>query len=244
LVEEVSKDFGGLQALKGITLELRAGERRAIIGPNGAGKTTLFNLITGVVAPSSGEIYLFGEQVTGMPVHRRAAMGVARTFQITTLFPTLTVEENLLLGLQAQKTCRFVLHRPISSFDHLLSSAQEILDTWGFWERRNTELRNLSYGEQREMEIVMALAQEPKLLLLDEPTSGLAPAETARVCTMISSLPGEITVLLIEHDMDVTFDLAERISVLHLGELVAEGTPEEVRQDTNIQQIYLGTQAS
>ncbi|MBI4322126.1 MAG: ABC transporter ATP-binding protein [Chloroflexi bacterium] len=243
VIQGVTKSFGGLRALDGINLSLNHGERRALIGPNGAGKTTLFHLVTGVHSPSSGKILLFGKDATRMPIHKRAALGVARTFQITNLLPTLTLLENIILSLQAYAPCRFVLHRPVSSFDYLYSQAREILEAWDLWERRNYEVRSLSYGEQRELEIVMALAQRPKLLLLDEPTSGLSPAETASVTKMLRSLPPEVTVLLIEHDMDVAFDLVERMSVLHLGRMVAEGSTDEVRQDKTVQEIYLGSQA-
>lgn len=242
-VEGVSKGFGGLQALDRISLSLLAGERRALIGPNGAGKTTLFHVITGVHAPSAGKVWLFGKDVTRMPEHRRAALGMARTFQITNLLRTLTVQENILLALQAQEPCRFVLHRSVSSYGYLYTQAREILEAWELWERRDMAVHNLSYGEQRELEIILALAQRPKLLLLDEPTSGLSAGETASVARMVRKLPRDVTVLLIEHDMDITFDLAESISVLHMGKLVAEGTTDEIRQDQTVQQIYLGGHA-
>ena len=242
IINNVSKAFGRLQALDGISLTLMYGERRALIGPNGAGKTTLFHIISGILAPSSGKILIFGRDASRLPVHRRAALGVARTFQITNLLPTLSVLENILLSLQAHEPYRFVIYRPIASFGSLFLRAREILKTWGFWDWRDTEVRSLSYGEQRELEIVMALAQRPKLLLLDEPTSGLSPSETASVTRMVRNLPRDVTMLLIEHDMDVIFDIADRISVLHLGRLVAEGSTEEIRQDRTVRQIYLGSQ--
>jgi branched-chain amino acid transport system ATP-binding protein len=241
IIINVSKAFGRLQALDGISLTLTHGERRALIGPNGAGKTTLFHVISGILAPSSGKILIFGQDASRLPVHRRAALGVARTFQITNLLPTLSVLENILLSLQAHEPYRFVIHWPMASFGSLFLRAREILKTWGLWDWRNTEVRSLSYGEQRELEIVMALAQRPKLLLLDEPTSGLSPTETASVTRMVRNLPRDVTMFLIEHDMDVVFDLADRISVLHLGRLVAEGSTEEIRQDRTVQQIYLGS---
>ncbi|MGA2466226.1 MAG: ABC transporter ATP-binding protein [Thermodesulfobacteriota bacterium] len=241
VINNVSKAFGCLQALEGISLSLMHGERRALIGPNGAGKTTLFHIVSGILAPSSGKILIFGHDVSRLPIHKRAALGVARTFQITNLLPTLSVLENILLSLQAHEPYRFVIHRPIASFGPLFLRAREILETWGLWDWRDTEVRSLSYGEQRELEIVMALAQRPKLLLLDEPTSGLSPSETVRVTKMVQNLPGDVTMLLIEHDMDVVFDLVDRISVLHLGRLVAEGSTEEIRQDRTVQQIYLGS---
>jgi branched-chain amino acid transport system ATP-binding protein len=242
VVDSVSIAFGGLQVLEGVTLRLRHVERRALIGANGAGKTTLFHLISGILAPSSGKIWLFGKDITGLPVHKRATMGVARTFQITNLLSTLSVLENIVLSLEAQASCRFILHRPISHFNDLFLKAREILETWGLWERRDIEVHSLSYGEQRELEILMALAQQPKLLLLDEPSSGLSSAETINVIRMLHNLPQNVTVLLIEHDMDVAFDVADRISVLHLGRLIAEGSPEDIRQDETVKQIYLGSQ--
>lgn len=244
VVEAVSKSFGGLQALEGVSLDLAEGERRAIIGANGAGKTTLFHLISGIHQPTTGRIYLFGRDVTRMSIHGRATLGLARTFQITNLFPSLTVLENVLLAIQSHEPHRFVIHRMMGSYKAQHAAAHELLEQWGLRAKADTEVRHLSYGEQRELEIIMALAQKPKLLLLDEPTSGLSSAETASVTRMIQSLSREITVLLIEHDMDVVFDLVERITVLHLGRLVADGKPDEIRRDQRVQEIYLGVQTS
>jgi branched-chain amino acid transport system ATP-binding protein len=243
VIDNLSKSFGGLPALDGIKMNLNRGERRVLIGPNGAGKTTLFNLISGLLSPSCGRIWIFGKDVTRMSIHKRAALGVARTFQITNLLTNLSVLENILLPLQARKPCRFVLHRPMSSFDHLYWKAREILELWELWEDRDKKVHSLSYGQQRGLEIVMALAQQAKLLLLDEPTSGLSPAETTSVVKMLYNLPQDVTILVIEHDMDVAFGLADMISVLHLGRLVAEGSVGEIRQNHTVQQIYLGKQA-
>jgi len=240
VIEGVSKHFGGLQALEKINLCLNPGERRALIGPNGAGKTTLFHLASGVFPPSSGKIWLFGKDMTRAPVHKRCKLGMSRTFQITSLFRSLSVLENIILSLQARDPCRFVLHRSVASFNHLFLQAQEILEVWNLWERRDAKVRSLSYGEQRALEVIMAIAQRPKLLLLDEPTSGLSLAETASITQILQKLPRDVTILLIEHDMDMVFDLAETISVLHLGRIVAEGTPSEIREDRMVQQIYLG----
>ena len=242
VAKQVSKRFGGLQALQAVDLTLQHGERRALLGPNGAGKTTLFHLISGTFAPTSGSIMLFGQDVTRMPVHKRARLGMARTFQITNLLPTLSVLENTIMALQASAPCRFVLHRRVSSYDHLFSQARKILEEWDLWARRDVEVRSLSYGEQREIEIIMALAQRPRLLLLDEPTSGLSAAETARVTQMIQDLPRDVTVVLIEHDMDVAFDIVDNMSVLYQGTIIAEGKPEEIRRDHTVQQIYFGSQ--
>ncbi len=240
-VEGLTKDFGGLRAVDHLTLLVYPGERRAIIGPNGAGKTTLFNILTGLLPPSSGRISFFGRDVTRLPTHRRAQLGLARTFQITTLFPHLTVLESALLAVQASDSVRFTLHRPATAYPHLFERAEVLLKEWGLFERRDVVTQHLSYGEQRQVELVLALAGSPKVLLLDEPTAGLSAAETASVSTMIRRLPRDITILLIEHDMDVAFDLVDRITVLFQGRTLAQGTKEEIRKNPEVMEIYLGT---
>lgn len=242
VVEKLSKNFGGLQALDNLSLEIQQGEQRAIIGPNGAGKTTLFNLISGQLSPSSGRIYLFDQDVTTLPPYKRAALRLARTFQITNLFPNLTVMENMLLAVQALDSVKFSLCRPITTYHHILGRAQSLLEERNLWDKRNALIRNLSYGDQRQMEILLALAGEPKLLLLDEPTAGLSAAETQQVVSMIRHLDPSITVLLIEHDMDVVFQVAQHMTVLHQGKLLADGSPEEVRKDLQVMEIYLGAE--
>ncbi|HLB11942.1 MAG TPA: ABC transporter ATP-binding protein [Dehalococcoidia bacterium] len=242
-VEGISKNFGGLQALMGVNLTLQEGERRAIIGPNGAGKTTLFHLVSGVLLPSSGRIHLFGQDVTRKPPYRRAALGLARTFQINNLFPNLTVKDNIVLSVQAREKSRFSLFTPMTSYRHVYSKAEGFMEQWGLADKAEALVRNLSYGDQRVLEVVMALAQEPKLLLLDEPTGGLSPAETATVTSMLKQLPPQITVLLIEHDMDVAFAMADRVTVFHVGQVLAEGSPAEVRDNPKVQEIYLGRPA-
>ena len=239
-VEGLVKDFGGLRALDGVTLRVEGGERRAIIGPNGAGKTTLFNIITGLLPPTAGSILFSGEDVTALPPHRRAQLGLSRTFQITTLFPKLSVRGNVLLAVQAGDPVRFKLHRPLESYPHLLRGADALLERWGMQDRATVPVRLLSHGEQRQVEILLALALRPRVLLLDEPAAGLSPGETAALSGIIRGLSREITILLIEHDMDVAFTLADRVSVLHYGRVVAEGSPEAVRQDPQVAAIYLG----
>ena len=241
-IEALSKNFGGLQALYDLSLEVQPGERRAIIGPNGAGKTTLFHLIGGQLSPSSGRISLFGREVTKLPPFRRAALGLARTFQIITLFLDLTVMENMLLAVQALDSVRFVLYRPLTGYRNIVSQARSLLEQWNLWEKRRTLVRHLSYGEQRQLEILLALAQMPRVLLLDEPTAGLSPVETQQVVAMIQHLDPSITVLLIEHDMDVAFQVAQRITVLHYGRLLADGPPEAIRKDSTVAEIYLGVE--
>ncbi len=240
VVEHVSKYFGGLQVLSDISLEVRAGERRVLLGPNGAGKTTLFNLISGLLAPSSGAISLFGKDVTGLSSHKRAAMGMGRTFQITNLFLNLTIEENLLLSLKAVDTGNRFFLMPLRSDKRLRSRAETLLEQSGLQERQHITVRNLSYGEQRQVEVMMALAQNPTLLLLDEFTSGLSAAEIITVTRVLGALPRDITLLLIEHDMDVAFELGEFFTVLHMGTMFAEGSREEIKANKKVQEIYLG----
>ncbi len=239
-VQALSKNFGGLRAIRGISLEIEEGERRAIIGPNGAGKTTFFHLISGFLFPSSGRLSLFGSEVTHLQAHQRAALGMARTFQVTNLFQKLTLFENILLGVQAMKRTRFCFFRRVTSFRNIISEAERLLKEWDLWGKKDALVKNLSYGEQRQIEVIMALATKPRLLLLDEPTAGLSPAETILVTSIIKGLPREITTLLIEHDMDVAFDIAEKITVLHFGSILAEGSPGQIKGNPKVTEIYLG----
>ena len=239
-VEALSKNFGGLRAIRDVSLEIEEGERRAIIGPNGAGKTTLFHLISGFLFPSSGHVYLFGRDVTNLQAHQRAALGMARTFQVTNLFQKLTLFENILLGVQAVKGARFCFYRTVSSFREMILEAERVLKEWNLWEKRGVLLKNLSYGEQRQVEVIMALTTKPRLLLLDEPTAGLSPAETASVTSIIKGLPREITTILIEHDMDVAFEIAEKVTVLHFGSVLADGPLEQIKGNPKVTEVYLG----
>ena len=239
-VQALSKNFGGLRAIRDISLEIEEGERRAIIGPNGAGKTTFFHLISGFLFPSSGHLSVFGTEVTHLQAHQRAALGMARTFQVTNLFQKLTLFENIFLGVQAMKWTRFCFYRRVKAFRDIVYETERLLKEWNLWEKKNTPLKNLSYGEQRQIEVIMALATKPRLLLLDEPTAGLSPAETILVTSIIKGLSREITTLLIEHDMDVAFDIAEKITVLHFGSILAEGSPEQIKGNPKVTEIYLG----
>lgn len=240
VLEDLTKNFGGLTAVDHVNLEIQARERRVIIGPNGAGKTTLFNLISGQFPPSQGRILHFGKDVTRLPIHQRTAMGIARTFQITNLFPNLTVLQNLCLAAQGLEATKYVMYRPISSYPYLSEKAQKILEEVGLWDKRDTLIKNLSHGEQRQIEIAMALIGKPRLLLLDEPTAGLSPAETHSFTDILKKLDPDMTILLIEHDMDVAFEFAENITVLHQGSLIASGKKEEIRANRTVQEIYLG----
>jgi branched-chain amino acid transport system ATP-binding protein len=239
-VDRLSHAFGGLRALDGVTLAVEVGERRVILGPNGAGKTTLFNLITGLLSAQAGTIHLFDHDVSALAPYRRARLGLGRTFQITTLFPRLTVRESVLLAVQGADSARFSLLRPASAYRHLGPRAEGLLAEWGLADRGDVPTHELSYGEQRQVELLLALAGRPRALLLDEPTAGLSAVETAAVVTMIERFPRDVTVLLIEHDMDVALALADRVTVLHQGRVLAEGTRDEVRRDARVAEIYLG----
>ncbi len=227
--------------MREVTLEVSPGERKAIIGPNGAGKTTLFNLITGVFPPSSGEIILFGKEVTRWPPHKRTALGMARTFQITSLFPKLTVLDNVLLALAGVGRAKLVMWRPLSSYEKFQNRARELLDGAGYWDRRDVQVRNLSHGEQRQIEVLLGLASDPKLLLLDEPAAGLSSGESREMAEFLKRLDPSLAILLIEHDMDVVFDVVSSISVLHFGAVVEQGSAAAIKRSERVQQIYLGT---
>lgn len=239
-VDRVSRVFGGLQAVRDVSFDVEPGARLAIIGPNGAGKTTLFNLISGELPCTGGRIVAFERDITRLQAHRRAAAGLGRTYQLTNLFPRLTVLENLLLAAQALQRVRYVALRPIRIYAQLYERARTLLEPLGLWEVRDVPVAELSYGDQRQLEIALALATQPRILLLDEPTAGLSPAETQHVLRIIRGLPREITILLIEHDMAVVFGVCERIVVLHQGEVVAAGAPDAVARDARVQEIYLG----
>jgi branched-chain amino acid transport system ATP-binding protein len=240
-LKALSKSFGGLAAVRDVTLEISPGERKAIIGPNGAGKTTLFNLITGVFPSSSGSIVLFGKDVTGWPPHRRTALGMARTFQITSLFPKLTVLDNVLLAIAGVGRTKLVMWRPLASYEKFLSKARQLLESAGYWDRRGVQVRNLSHGEQRQIEVVLGLASDPRLLLLDEPAAGLSSGESREMAEFLKRLDPSLAILLIEHDMDVVFDVVSSISVLHFGAVVETGSCENIKASERVQQIYLGT---
>jgi len=239
-VTALCKVFGGLKAVDSVALSVEQGERRALIGPNGAGKTTLFNLISGDLPPTSGRISLFGRDVTHLPPHRRAALGIARTYQITNLFPSLTVLENLLLAVQALERTKLVLLRPVTSYAHLYARARATLESVGLGDKEAEVVKNLSHGEQRQMEIAMALAGRPRLLLLDEPAAGLSPAESRMMTELLKRLNSGITLIVIEHDMDVAFALTDRVTVLHNGCVVADGSRDEVKASPLVREIYLG----
>ena len=239
-LDGVSKQFGGLRAVDGVSLAVEPGERRALIGPNGAGKTTLFNLISGALPVTQGTITLFGEDVTRVAAHRRAWRGLARTCQVSNLFPTLTVLENCLLAVQALTPARLAMHRPLHGYTELHERARATLEAVGLADRAASTVRQLSHGEQRQLEIGLALAGAPRLLLLDEPTAGLSPAESRHMAQLLGTLDASMTVLIIEHDMDIALEVARHVTVLHYGRVIADGTREAIRAHPLVREIYLG----
>jgi len=243
-LDKVYKNFGALQVARDVTLSISAVERRVvIIGPNGAGKTTLFNLISGELPVSEGAVHLFGRDVTRMPCYRRTRLGLARTFQVTDLFPFFTLMENLLLALQAHDACAYQMLRPLRSYTHLYKKAEKLLKEMKLWEKRDFSITALSHGEMRLVELMLGIAGGPKILLLDEPTAGLTRSEAVWLVNMIQHLLKDVTLLIIEHDMQIAFTLAERIIVLHQGAIVADGRPDEIRGNARVKEIYLGTMA-
>jgi len=240
-LQGLSKDYGALRVFQNVNLIVESGERRAIIGPNGAGKTTLFGLISGFVKPSAGRVELFGVDVTGEAPHQRVGRGLGRTFQITDLFRELTVLDNLVLGFVAREGLGLAMFRSVSSYSEIYEKAYSLLAMWGLEEKSSAPVRELGYGEQRQVEMLLALTTEPRLLLLDEPTAGLSPAETKAVTKLVRELPEDITVILIEHDMDVAFELGDRVTVLHAGGILADGSPAEIREDQRVLEVYLGS---
>jgi branched-chain amino acid transport system ATP-binding protein len=239
-VRALCKSFGGLRVTADVNLVVEPGERRLIIGPNGAGKTTLFNLITGELAPDSGAILLFDHDITRTPSRRRAHLGMARTYQIITLFPRDTIVRNVCLALLGLSSMRW---NPLAAFDRqhqLFERAHAALEQVGLLHIADRPLSQTSYGEQRRVEIAMALAQSPKVLLLDEPFAGLSIDERRDVSKLLAAVPREMTVVMIEHDIDTALELADRITLLHFGEVIVEGTRSEVVADPRTKEIYLG----
>jgi branched-chain amino acid transport system ATP-binding protein len=239
-LEGVSRRFGGLVAVDGVSLTLGPRRRLAVIGPNGAGKTTLFRLIAGDVPPSQGRIFLFGQEVTRLPAHRRARLGLSRTFQVTNLFAGLSVLDNVRLAAQAGQPGRWRRLGPVRPGDRVGLAAMEALERAGIAARAGDRVAELSHGEQRQLEVALALATSPKLLLLDEPAAGLSAGERSRLRELLGSLPDSLPLLLIEHDMTLALSLADEVLCLHNGRPIALGPPDRVRRDPTVQAVYLG----
>ena len=236
----VSKRFGGLVAVRDVDMDVARSERRALIGPNGAGKTTLFNVIAGDLPATSGHITLFDKDVTHMPVHRRVMLGLRRTYQTSALFNALTVAENLYLGVAGPGKGHFNMVRLASRDRERMVRVHEIAEAVGLTDRLSTAAGHLSHGEQRQLEFGLAIAWEPRMVMLDEPAAGLSPDERKVAVNLLNALPREITLLLIEHDMDVALSVAERVTVLHEGRVIAEGSPTEITSNALVQRVYLG----
>ena len=239
-LEGLKKAFGGLPATNNVSLVVPAGERRLIIGPNGAGKTTLFNLVTGALKADAGIVRLFGENISRLKPHERAHRGLARTYQIITLFPRDSLEHNVVLSLLGLSKVRWNAFQPLAGHEALHAEARRILGLVGLEERAARPIGEVSYGEKRRVEIAMALAQKPRLLLLDEPLAGLSREERSGIRALIKAIPRDVTVVMIEHDMDTALDMADRITVLHYGRVIVEGTRAEVVADPKTREVYLG----
>ncbi|MGH8867466.1 MAG: ABC transporter ATP-binding protein [Actinomycetes bacterium] len=240
-LEDVCVHFGGIYAVDHVSLSVGRGERWAVIGPNGAGKTTLFRAISGEVYPTSGRVSLFGGDVTRAPSYRRARRGIGRTYQVTTLFPRLTVEENVAVAAYGCTGARFRSWSLLRMRGDVGERVGDALDQVGLVRRRYDEVRQLSHGEQRQLELALALAGRPRLLLLDEPAAGLASSERKTMRTLVERLPDDLTLVLIEHDMNLALDLTERVVCLDDGTMIAQGTPDEIRADEAVQSVYLRT---
>jgi branched-chain amino acid transport system ATP-binding protein len=239
-LENVTKDFGGLRAVDRVDMRVAPGERRAVIGPNGAGKTTLFNLITGELPLTDGQIVLYGENVGEMPPHQRIAFGLGRTYQITNIFPALTVEENVLLAAQGLSATKFDMLGRIPRDGELVDKVGQALEDTGLADMKNALASELSHGEQRQLEVALALALDPKLLMLDEPAAGLSGVERAMMSNLIQGLPRSLTLVLIEHDMDLALGLVDRVTCLYFGGVIADESPAEIRVNKQVRDCYLG----
>jgi branched-chain amino acid transport system ATP-binding protein len=239
-IVDLNKAFGGLRVTQSVSLTVRQGERRLIIGPNGAGKTTLFNQISGDMRPNSGQIRLFGTDVTTFAPYRRAHLGLSRTYQIITLFTGDTLEHNVTLGLLGLLPSRWQMWRPLSFYGDLAHEARRTLDTVGLLHLADHPVSEIAYGEKRRVELAMALAQKPRVLLLDEPLAGLSNTERSTVKSLIASIPRETAVIMIEHDMDTALDLAESVTLLNYGRVIVDGERDVVIADERTREVYLG----
>jgi branched-chain amino acid transport system ATP-binding protein len=240
VLDQVVKRFGGLQAVKDVSFEVQAGERRTIIGPNGAGKTSLFHCISGVLQATSGQIRFKGQDITQVPENQRTFLGIGRTFQISSVFTDLTVMENIALAQLGIQKGKWNMWRPALSAPGLQERAAILLERVGLAGKDQVNVKNMSYGERRQLELVLALINDPELLLLDEPCAGLSPAERHRLAGIIAALPRSITMLMIEHDMDIALAMADRVTVMHQGAVILDGTAQDAREDLRVKEVYFG----
>jgi branched-chain amino acid transport system ATP-binding protein len=239
--ERLTKAFGALTAVDGVSIDIQEGSLHSVIGPNGAGKTTFFNLLTGQLAPTSGRIVFDGRDIAGTPPHRIAHLGIARSFQRTSIFPTLTIADNVWLAAFArQPSWRGLAWRRAHRYPALAERARAVLGEVGLAGKADQPAREISHGEQRQLELAIALAGAPRLLLLDEPAAGLSPDETQKMVALVRALKGRYTIVLIEHKIDVVMTMSDRISVMHFGSVIAEGTPTEIQRNAEVRRAYLG----
>lgn len=238
--EDLSKSFGALQAVLNVDLNVNKGTIHSIIGPNGAGKTTLFNLLTGFLPSSTGKIYFHGRDITALQPYQISQLGIGRSFQITSIFPELTVHENIRIVLQSRTKSNYSLFNSMNGLSDLQDKAQQILKSIGLEDKWDLLAKNLSHGEKRILDIGIGLASEPELLLLDEPASGLVGDEIARVTDLVRNISNYVTIVLVEHNIDVVLSISNIITVLYYGEIIAEGKPEEIQDNEKVQEIYLG----
>jgi branched-chain amino acid transport system ATP-binding protein len=242
-VEGLCRNFGGVEALKDVSFAVEPGAKLAIIGPNGAGKTTLLNVLNGQHPASSGRILFLGRDITDLPVHKRAQLGMARAFQSSTLFPSMSVLNNLLLAIHGMRPSRLHFFRSFETYSEYGGEAERHLRSVNLWENRDEVVSGLSHGAQKRLEIAMSLALNPKLLLLDEPSAGLTAGESAGVASILRDLGPGITILIVAHDMDLVFGIADRILVLHYGQVLCTGTPTDVQCNARVREIYMGAES-
>jgi branched-chain amino acid transport system ATP-binding protein len=239
--ENLTKAFGALTAVNDVSLKIEGGTLHSIIGPNGAGKTTLFNLLTGTFTPSSGRMLLDGKEITGTPTHRIAHLGLARSFQRTNVFPAFSLLDNVWIAAFATgPSWKGLLWQKTGRYAEVAQRARQALSDVGLSSKSNQLAREISHGEQRQLELAIALAAAPRVLLLDEPAAGLSPEETRRMVALVRTLKGRYTIVLIEHKMDIIMRVSDRISVMHFGALIAEGSPEEIQRNPEVRRAYLG----
>ena len=241
-VRNVAKSFGGLKILQDVSFSLKAGEKVALIGPNGAGKTTLVNVLSGLLNPTSGSIYLLGHEVTKLPPYDRVARGLSRSFQISSLLPGLSLFSNVLMALYGVQKSRYQMFRSFTGYKDNNQRAQELLESIDLWDKKDIRVSDLSHGEKRRLEIVLSISSQPKVLLLDEPNAGLSSAETASLIHMVENLAVGTTILVVAHDLDFIYRLCERVMVLYYGEIIADGSCQEIQTNQKVGSIYLGTE--